>query len=434
MTRAAARLLLPVAGLVVLATIAAGTVIRQTVGGLGTATPPFVMVYEPDAELPWALLAALLAVAVAVAAPRLAESGRRLAPAAWLGALALLTLLPGLALGASRNGTLGWREIFLLGEGGSFEAKNEYLAGLPALSYGPGFYVDRFAELVPSLPVNVAGHPPALMLIIDTLQITEAGGLAALCIAAAVATPGLTCALARGAGLDPAQARVAGVLAALSPMLLLFGVTSADALFMAVGAVAAVLLVARRPAVRVAGCAALAVASFFSWALLAMGAWAAVVVLVREGPWRALVLAAGCGAALVAFYGGLAAVAGYDVLGALSATEAYYRNSVASERPYGFWVLGSPVAFATMMGLPIAAGALVAARRGVPAGVAFAVVIGVASVAGFTKAETERIWLPFVPLACVAAAAVIEARRIRLIAPLLAAQAVVVVLLFQTIW
>lgn len=60
--------------------------------------------------------------------------------------------------------------------------------------------------------------------------------------------------------------------------------------------------------------------------------------------------------------------------------------------------------------------------------------IGVASVAGFTKAETERIWLPFVPLACVAAAAVIPPGHVRLVAPLLAAQAVVFVLLFQTIW
>jgi len=431
---AAARLLLPAAGLVVLATIVTGTAIRQTIGGLGTASPPFVMVYAPDAELWWALPAVVLAAAAAWVAPRLTRPGLVLTPAAWLGALTLLTLLPGLALGAARNGPLGWREIFLLTDGGSFEAKNEYLAGLPALSYGPGYFVDRFAELVPSLPVNVAGHPPALMLVIDALGITSAGGLAALCIAAAVLTPALTYGLARVLGLAEERARVAGVLAALSPMLLLLGVTSADAIFMAVGAVAACLLVAQRPALRAAGCVALAVAAFFSWALLAIGAWAAVVVLVREGPQRALVLAAGCGAAVLAFDGGLALAAGYDPIGALRATEAYYRNSVASRRPYAFWVLGSPVAFAVMLGLPTAGAVLVAAQRRVPAAVGLAVVIGVASVAGFTKAETERIWLPFVPLACVAAAAVLGPLRLRLVAAFLAAQAVVVVLLFQTIW
>ena len=434
MPPAAARLLLPVAGVVVVATVVTGTVIRQTLGGLGTETPPFVMAYEPDAELLWALLAVGSAALASWAAPRLARPGLGLSPAAWLTALTGLTLVPGLALGAARNGPLGWREIFLLTEDGSFEAKNEYLAGLPALSYGPGYFVDRFAELVPSLAVNVAGHPPALMLVIDALGITTAGELAALCIAAAVLTPALTYALARSLAMPVGQARIAGVLAALSPMLLLFGITSADAIFMAVGAAAAILLVSQRPALRVAGWVGLAVASFFSWALLALGAWAAVLVLVRDGPRRALVLAAGCGAAVLALNGGLALLAGYDPIGALRATEAYYRNSVASRRPYKFWVFGSPVAFAVALGLPTAAGALIAARRRVPAGVGLAVVIGVASVAGFTKAETERIWLPFVPLACVAAAAVIPPGHVRLVAPLLAAQAVVFVLLFQTIW
>jgi len=431
---AAARLLLPAAGFVVVATVVVGTAIRQTVGGLGTASPPFVMAYEPDANLPWALVATIAAAAVAWAAPRLVRPELRLAPPAWLGALTLLTLLPGLALGASRNGTLGWREIFLLTEDGSFEAKNEYLSGLPALSYGPGYFLDRFAELVPSLPVNVAGHPPALMLVIDALRITSAGGLAALCIAAAVLTPALTYALARALGMAVPRARVAGVLAALSPMLLLLGVTSADAIFMAVGTVAAILLVSQRPVLRAAGCAALAIAAFFSWALLAIGAWAAVTVLAREGPRCAVLLVAGCGVAVLALDGGLSLLTGYDPIGALRATEAYYRNSVASRRPYAFWLFGSPVAFVVALGLPTAAGVLLAAQRRVPAAVALAVVIGVASVAGFTKAETERIWLPFVPLACVAAAAVLEPARLRLVAPLLAAQAVVLVLLFQTIW
>ena len=58
--------------------------------------------------------------------------------------------------------------------------------------------------------------------------------------------------------------------------------------------------------------------------------------------------------------------------------------------------------------------------------------IVVAAVAGFTKAEAERIWLPFVPLACVAAASVL--RSDRTVIGLLVAQGVAVSLLFQTIW
>jgi hypothetical protein len=87
-----------------------------------------------------------------------------------------------------------------------------------------------------------------------------------------------------------------------------------------------------------------------------------------------------------------------------------------------------------MLGLPFAAGVLLAARRAAPAGLAVAAVVGVASVAGFTKAETERIWLIFVPLACVAAAEALPAGRVRLLAAALAAQAFVTAALFATIW
>jgi hypothetical protein len=57
----------------------------------------------------------------------------------------------------------------------------------------------------------------------------------------------------------------------------------------------------------------------------------------------------------------------------------------------------------------------------------------ISAIAGFTKAETERIWLPFVPLACVAAASVPVRRLVPLLA-LLAGQAIVVEILFNTVW
>ena len=56
------------------------------------------------------------------------------------------------------------------------------------------------------------------------------------------------------------------------------------------------------------------------------------------------------------------------------------------------------------------------------------------AVAGFTKAETERIWMPFVPLACVAAAEQLPVRRLRPVLAALAAQALVVEILFNTVW
>jgi hypothetical protein len=430
--RARPPLLLAAAGLVALAVVVAGTVLRaRDPTALGVATPPFVMAWGPRLH-PLAAPAALVALLAPLAAPRLlALRGR---PAGFAAGICALALALGLAVNAVRYGTDGWWRIFDLGPGGSFEAKNEYLPGLPALSYGVGFFLDRFAELVPSLPVNVAGHPPALMLVLHWTGIDTAQAMAALCIAAAALTPAAVLALGRAVGLEERRARLGAVLAAFSPVALLFGITSADAIFAFAGALTAALLCDRRPGIRLAGCAAFVVASLLSWALLAVGAFAAVVALRRDGPRSALVLAAACGAALVAGQGALALATGYDPLGTLAATEAYYRNSVASRRPYAFWVLGSPVAWGVMLGLPLAAGLLLAIRRAGPAGLAVATVVGVASVAGFTKAETERIWLIFVPLACVAAAEALPPGRVRPIAAALALQAFATAVLFSTIW
>jgi hypothetical protein len=111
-----------------------------------------------------------------------------------------------------------------------------------------------------------------------------------------------------------------------------------------------------------------------------------------------------------------------------------YRHSVASVRPYAFWLLGSPVAWAIMLGAPIAAAALAAVVRREPAAVALAVVVAVAATGGFTKAETERIWLFLVPLACVAAAPGLPRSRLGPAIAFLIAQALAVEVLFDTVW
>jgi hypothetical protein len=410
-----------------IATVAAGLLIRHLHGGLGTATPPFVMVWGPRLH-PLAAVSAL-AVATGIAlAPRLP----RRPPAFAAGVLALALGL-GLALNLARAGTAGWYAIFDLGPGGSFEAANEYLPGLPALSYGPRFYLDRFAELVPSLPVNVAGHPPGPLLVLHAMGISTAAGAAALCIAAGALGAPLTYALGRSL-LDERDARVAALLFACSPLTLLFGVTSFDYLFATCGLASACLLVGGRRSSRAAGALALAAASLMSWALLAVGAWAALVAYRRRGPRAALVLAASCAAAWLAVDGALAAACGYDAIGALRATGAVYRHSVASVRPYAFWAFGAPVAWGAMLGLPIAAAALRSAARGDDAAIALAVVIAIAAIGGFSKGETERIWLFLVPLACVAAAPAIGRNRLAGVVALLLVQALAVEVLFDTIW
>lgn len=417
--------------IVALATIAFGVTVRVSGSRLGTATPPFVAGWSPRVDPLLAVTLAVLALAPPAAARLLSP---RLPPAAFAAAAFALASTAGLALNVARTGVSGWSAIFDLGPGGSWEAPNEYLPGLSSLGYGVWFYLDRFAELVPSQPVNVAGHPPGPLLLVHALGIDGAGGLAALCIGVGAAAAPLTYALARTLGRPEPVARVAALLLALSPIVLLDATTSFDAVYMTAGALAAGALVARRAAPQAAGAVLAAGAAFLSWALLGVAAWAVLVVLRRDGARRAALLAGGCALALVALNGALALAYGYDAIGTLRATEAVYRNSAAMFRPYAYWLLGSPTAWGVMLGLPLAAAAIRAAVRRDPAAVALAAVIAIAAVGGFTKAETERIWLIFVPAACVAAAPVVGPGRLRAVLVALVVQALVTQVLFETLW
>ena len=414
------RVLPPLTLAFVAATFAVGLSLDASGERLGTPLPPLLFDVHAVAMAGWALLAAALLAAGVALAPRL----ERLAPPAFAAALLGLALALRLAVGAARTGPGGWDAPF----DESFEAKNEYLAALPALRHGATWFLDRFAELVPSLTPHAAGHPPGLLLTLHWLGLDTPEAATALVVGVGALGVPLTYALARRL-LDDDRARVAGLLAAFAPATTLYGVTSADIAFATLGAATAVLLLARP----VAGAVALAVASFFSYALLAIGAWA-VLVRAREA-WRpAAALAAACAVALAILYAGLYALTGFELPDVLRATEEAYGNSLARERPYAFWVFGSPAAFLAFLGLPLTWYAAQALGARHPAAVALAAVMVVSAVGGFTKAETERIWLMYVPLACVAAAAVLPARRLRLVLALLALQTLAVELLFGTVW
>jgi hypothetical protein len=421
----------PVAAVVVAAaTVAVGLYVRRaTDTPLGVPYPPALGNWLPRADPVLALSIAWFAAAVVVA-PRVL-SPRMPAPAFALAAFAL-TLVLRLALAAGRRGAEGWSAVF--DPERSIEGKNEYLPALGALEPGVRFFVDRFAELVPALPVHAAGHPPGLLLTLHALGIDTPGGMAALCIGVG-SLSGPLAYLAGREVLDERGARIAALLLALAPGALLFGATSADAVYLTLGLLAAWPLAARGWPARVAGAAVLAAASFFSWSLLAIGAWATVLAWRREGLRTAATLAAVCAVAVVAFYALLYAATGFDPIGTIRATEEVYRAGIASLRPYWYWLFGSPVAFLLVLGLPISWYALRGLGAGHPLALAVFAVIGVAAVLGLTKAETERIWLPFAPLVCFAAAAALPARlRPTPLFAALAAQAVLYELLFDTVW
>lgn len=423
------RRVLAAAAAAAVATTAFGLLYEATGRVLGTALPPFVAGWLPRADVLWLVLAVLACAALTAAVPRLLRAPAR--PATFAAALFALGLAVVLAVNAARTGTGAWSAVL---DPATREGRNEYLAALGALEYGPRFFLDRFAELVPALPPHAAAHPPGLLVSADALGLATPARLAAVLLACAAALGPLAYALARRLDVEEPRARLAGVLTAASPCVVLFGGTSADALFAVLGLVAALGLAGRSRRSRAAGAVALAVAALFAWSLLAVGAWAAVLAWRRDGLRAALALAAACGVAVLTVQGLLAAATGYDPVGVLRATEDVYRDSLARIRPYWFWWIGSPVAWAVTAGPVLVGAAMAGALRRHAAALAIAVVVVVAAVAGFSKAEVERIWLPFVPLAAVAAAQVLPPGRARLAVATLLAQALLTQVLFETVW
>jgi hypothetical protein len=388
---------------------------------LGVPHPPFIGAWGPQANV-----LELVTIPCFVAAVALVPWLLRQRTALFAAALYATTLILRVTLNTGRGGTHQLDRALFVGPKG--EGKNEYLPSLAAFDYGPRFVLDRFAELVPSLPVHSAGHPPGLLLVMHYLSLDTSPRLTAFILVAGAASAPLTYVLAKQL-FDEDVARIAGLLAAFAPAMLHFGATSADAVYLTLGLLAAIPLVSGR---LILGAIALAVVSLFAWSLLAVAAWAALLVWARDGFKAAVKLGAVTGAILLAFHAAFALATGFDPVGTLKATSHVYEIGIASRRPYAYWFFGSPTAFLLILGVPIAWLALRALGDRKPEALAIAAVIAISCVLGFTKAETERIWLFLAPLVILCAAPLV--RRPQLLIALLATQAVVYELLFDTLW
>lgn len=414
-----------------LLTLAVGLVAKAAGFAWGAPAQPLTVFLRPALSL-WALPAAVVLGASLYAAVRLHRSDAEVGvgPVGFAAATFALTLLTRLALNVFRAGPAGLDQVFVIGRAG--EGRTEFLPALPFLDGGVGHFLSNFTEISPRLPIQAQGHPPGLLLAMHYLGVDTPAGLAALTIVVgALATPLLYLLGREVAG--EVEARAAALLFVFVPTSLLYGATSADALFATLGVLAAVGLLARRPANRLLGAAGLALAVFFSYALLAVGAWAALVRWRREGIGSALRLAALCAAVLVVAFVALDLLTGFDLVTAIRATDDRYREGIARLRPYAFWFFGSPAAFLLMLG-PIAwfAARSLAAKE--TSAVALAIVIAVSVIAGYTKAETERIWIFLVPFACLAAARSLPRRWLLPVLAGATAQAVLIEIFLATKW
>ncbi|MFI9748747.1 hypothetical protein [Streptomyces collinus] len=390
--------------LLVTVSVAAGRHIEDTRRTLFVDWPPLLASWAPHLG-PGTPAAVLVAVATVAQGSALAARlpWRALLPAAWGTAMAWifsLALIDGWDRGIARRLT----------------TRHEYLQ-----------VIDRFHDIRAALrgftghilldspdnwPAHVAGHPPAAPLtfvLLDRIGLGGGGWAGVWCItvgaSACVAVLVTIRALA-----DETLARRSAPFLVLAPAAVWMG-TSADAYFAAVAAwaVALLALAVTRGSLGWAGASGLlfGLTCYLSYGLTLVALIAAAVLVlgrhgIRERPALPVPWLAGLAVVPVAF-----TIAGFDWWEAYRLLVTRYGQGAGGIRPYGYWVWANLACTVLVTGLATAAGlrrtadALVR-RRTARAGVRLAFLVSaallallVADLSGMSKAETERIWLPF---------------------------------------
>lgn len=298
-------------------------------------------------------------------------------------------------------------------------------------------------------PVHVAGHPPgALTFFVVLVRLGLGGGLAAglavTLVAASTAVAVLVTLRVLGA---EEMARRAAPFLVLGPAAI-WQCVSADGMFAAVAAwgMVALAVAATREGTgpmltwSVLAGLLLGYCVMLSYGLPLLGLLAAAVLVVARS-WRPLVPAAVAASGVVLVYAGF----GFSWWEALPVLRERYWDGVASRRPAAYWMWGDLAALAVSAGPVVGAGLAQAwARRrdaATDAGArvvlwlaaAGAAMVLAADLSQMSRAEVERIWLPFVPWLLVGCALLPESwRRPGLVLQLVTA--LVVQHLFLTGW
>jgi hypothetical protein len=421
------------------------------------AKPPAAVNGGTRADLVAAGTAALLVAVAAVVGVRLLDDGVPLhvdAPplgAQWLPhtgpgtvpavfiALVVVIRAPELAarlpwrslLGISAVAALAWTISLALIDGWQrgvadrLTTDTEYLYDVPRvpdIGVMLRTFADRIAGVRPEAwTVHVAGHPPgALLVFLGLDRIGLSGGVPAALLCVLVgSTAGVAVAVALRALDAEATARAALPFAVVFPGAIWVGV-SADGLFAGVlaWAVALLALGAARPrldtpavAVSVAGGLLLGFALFLSYGLVLAGLLPLAVAIIT----RRIVPLLVAGAAVAVVVAAFAAAGFWWLDGYQQLVIRYYQpGAYGLVRPYGYWLWADLACLAVVLGpagvaglrRAFAPGRLAAVEDTQDRGgrylkspqllcVAAMLAVLVADLSGLSKAEVERIWLPF---------------------------------------
>jgi hypothetical protein len=195
------------------------------------------------------------------------------------------------------------------------------------------------------------------------------------------------------------RARAAAPFLALAPAAISMA-SSGDAFFTGVSAWAVALVVLaivrggrRGDAMAVGGGVLFSLVVFLSYGLVLLAVIPVVVAAARRR-WRAIGLAAlGAVPVFLVFL-----AAGFWWVEGLLATRVEYLESVARSRPYWYFLVANVAAFCLILGPATIAGTAMLRTRSTWLLVGGALLaVALADLSGMSKAEAERIWLPFAP-------------------------------------
>ena len=350
---------LVIAGLLVAAAIIIGVVVNgNDPGVLFAAAAPLFGDWQPHLG-PGTPVAVLIAFLVVAKGPELASHRFALpiayvAATAWTFSLAMID---------------GWNRFVT-----RLTTEDEYLHEVPGVTDIPAMlrgFAARIPDFQPeSWTTHVSGHPPGALLTFVALDRIGLGGGAAASIFCVLVGSLAVVAIPKAIGTN-----------AVLPFLVLFpGAVwvgaSADGMFMGVAAVG-VYLLTRWP---LPGGVVLGWCLFLSYGLVLLAPLAVVAVGRRIG-WAV----AGALAVVAAF-----AISGFWWLDGYELVKLRYYQGIGDTRPYWYWAWANLAALALVIG-PAGIKGLREDKWVIAAGIA----ILAADLSGLSKAETERIWLPF---------------------------------------
>lgn len=387
---------------------------------------------------PGSVLAVAVAAGVVLRGPELAAR-LRWGPLLAIGYLASVVWTLSLAL------IDGWNRGIV----SQLTTPTEYLSAVDRVTDIPRM-IDTFAGGIVSYQpdswtTHVAGHPPGALLTFVTLDRVGLGGggpAGITCILVGASAAVAVAVALRALGTEE-TARAALPFTVLFPGAIWVGV-SADGFFMGVLAWGVALLAVGSARPKLGGYAAalcggvlLGFCLYLSYGLVLAGLLPLAVLLVTRRLGAFAVATIGAGAVVATFTAlGFWWFEGYELI----QIRYYQPGEYGLRRPYGYWVwanlacLTLAVGPATVAGLRrLAATPIRSPRPLALLATAAALAIVAADLSGLSKAEVERIWLPFA-IWLVAACALLPRRGVRFWLASQAVLALVINHLLLTTW